>query len=418
MGERENKEFQFNTIEEALEDLRQGKMIIVVDDPDRENEGDLVMAAEKVTPEAINFMAKYGRGLICLSLTPERCDELGLEPMVRENSDPKGTAFCVSIDAHPKHGTTTGISAYDRAITIKLAVSPDAKPSDFVKPGHVFPLRARKGGVLERAGHTEASVDLARLAGLYPAGVICEIMKDDGTMARLPDLMEFAKKHNLKIITIEDLIKYRLQRENIVEKVSEAHLPTPWGTFKIHVYKNKLDGIEHAVLTMGSWTEDEPVLVRVHSECLTGDVFKSLKCDCRNQLEAALEKIAKEGKGVLVYMRGHEGRGIGLGNKIKAYALQEQGLDTVEANCRLGLPVDLRDYGVGAQILRDLGVRKIRLMTNNPRKIVALKGYGLEIVERVPLQTKPNQFNLNYLLTKKEKMGHFIDENKLKQDLN
>ena len=418
MGERENKDFQFNTIEEALEDLRQGKMIIVVDDPDRENEGDLVMAAEKVTPEAINFMAKYGRGLICLSLTPERCDELGLEPMVRENSDPKGTAFCVSIDAHPKHGTTTGISAYDRAITIKLAVSPDAKPSDFVKPGHVFPLRARKGGVLERAGHTEASVDLARLAGLYPAGVICEIMKDDGTMARLPDLMEFAKKHNLKIITIEDLIKYRLQRENIVEKVSEAHLPTPWGTFKIHVYKNKLDGIEHAVLTMGSWTEDEPVLVRVHSECLTGDVFKSLKCDCRNQLEAALEKIAKEGKGVLVYMRGHEGRGIGLGNKIKAYALQEQGLDTVEANCRLGLPVDLRDYGVGAQILRDLGVRKIRLMTNNPRKIVALKGYGLEIVERVPLQTKPNQFNLNYLLTKKEKMGHFIDENKLKQDLN
>ncbi len=418
MGERENKEFKFNTIEEALEDLRQGKMIIVVDDPDRENEGDLVMAAEKVTPEAINFMAKYGRGLICLSLTPERCDELGLEPMVRENSDPKGTAFCVSIDAHPKHGTTTGISAYDRAITIKLAVSPEAKPSDFVKPGHVFPLRARKGGVLERAGHTEASVDLARLAGLYPAGVICEIMKDDGTMARLPDLMEFAKKHNLKIITIEDLIKYRLQRENIVEKVSEAHLPTPWGTFKIHVYKNKLDGIEHAVLTMGSWTEDEPVLVRVHSECLTGDVFKSLKCDCRNQLEAALEKIAKEGKGVLVYMRGHEGRGIGLGNKIKAYALQEQGLDTVEANCRLGLPVDLRDYGVGAQILRDLGVRKIRLMTNNPRKIVALKGYGLEIVERVPLQTKPNRFNLNYLLTKKEKMGHFIDENKLKQDLN
>ena len=418
MGERENKEFKFNTIEEALEDLRQGKMIIVVDDPDRENEGDLVMAAEKVTPEAINFMAKYGRGLICLSLTPERCEELGLEPMVRENSDPKGTAFCVSIDAHPKHGTTTGISAYDRAITIKLAVSPEAKPSDFVKPGHVFPLRARKGGVLERAGHTEASVDLARLAGLYPAGVICEIMKDDGTMARLPDLMEFAKKHNLKIITIEDLIKYRLQRENIVEKISEAHLPTPWGTFKIHVYKNKLDGIEHAVLTMGSWTEDEPVLVRVHSECLTGDVFKSLKCDCRNQLEAALEKIAKEGKGVLVYMRGHEGRGIGLGNKIKAYALQEQGLDTVEANCRLGLPVDLRDYGVGAQILRDLGVRKIRLMTNNPRKIVALKGYGLEIVERVPLQTKPNRFNLNYLLTKKEKMGHFIDENKLKQDLN
>ncbi len=408
------KKVQFNTIEEAIEDIRQGKMVIVVDDPDRENEGDLVMAAEKVTPEAINFMAKYGRGLICLSLTPERCRELGLEPMVKENTDPKGTAFCVSIDAHPKYGTTTGISAYDRAITIKLAVSPEAKPSDFIKPGHVFPLKARQGGVLERAGHTEASVDLAKLAGLYPAGVICEIMKDDGTMARLPDLIEFAKRHNLKIITIEDLIKYRLQKESIVEKVSEAHLPTPWGTFKIHVYRNKLDGIEHAVLTMGEWKPDEPVLVRVHSECLTGDVFKSLKCDCRNQLEKALELIAKEGKGILVYMRGHEGRGIGLGNKIKAYALQEKGLDTVEANCHLGLPVDLRDYGVGAQILRDLGVRKIRLLTNNPRKIVALKGYGLEIVERIPIQIPPNKFNLNYLKTKKQKLGHIIDEDLLK----
>ena len=408
------KEFKLNSVEEAIEDIRQGKMVIVVDDPDRENEGDLVMAAEKVTPEAINFMAKYGRGLICLSLTPERCEELGLEPMVRENSDPKGTAFCVSIDAHPKHGTTTGISAYDRAITIKLAVSPEAKPSDFVKPGHVFPLKARKGGVLERAGHTEASVDLAKLAGLYPAGVICEIMKDDGTMARLPDLIEFAQRHGLKIVTIEDLIKYRLKRETIVEKVSEAHLPTPWGTFKIHVYRNKLDGMEHAVLTMGEWKENEPVLVRVHSECLTGDVFKSLKCDCRSQLEKALEMIAKEGKGILVYMRGHEGRGIGLGNKIKAYALQEKGYDTVEANCCLGLPVDLRDYGVGAQILRDLGVRKLRLMTNNPRKIVALKGYGLEVVERVPIQIPPNEFNLNYLSTKREKLGHMIDEEILK----
>lgn len=402
------QEFKFNTVEEALEDIKQGKMVIVVDDPDRENEGDLVMAAEKVTPEAINFMAKYGRGLICLALTPERCDELELHPMTPMNTDPKGTYFCVSIDAHPKHGTTTGISAYDRAITIKLAVSPEAKPSDFVRPGHVFPLRARPGGVLERAGHTEAAVDLARLAGLYPAGVICEIMKDDGTMARVPDLMEFAKKHDLKIITIADLIKYRLKRETLVERVATAHLPTPWGVFKIHAYRHKLTGAEQVALTMGEWKEDEPVLVRVHSECLTGDVFRSLRCDCRPQLEKALEMIAKEGKGVLVYILGHEGRGIGIANKIKAYALQEKGYDTVEANEKLGYPPDLRDYGIGAQILRDLGVRKMRLMTNNPRKIVALEGFGLEVVERVPIKTEPNTYNRVYLQTKKDKLGHMF----------
>ncbi|RUM30680.1 MAG: bifunctional 3,4-dihydroxy-2-butanone-4-phosphate synthase/GTP cyclohydrolase II [Aquifex sp.] len=406
MSERE--EFKFNTVEEAIEDIKKGKMVIVVDDPDRENEGDLVMAAEKVTPEAINFMAKYGRGLICLSLTPERCEQLDLHPMTPTNTDPKGTYFCVSIDAHPKHGTTTGISAYDRALTIKLAISPDAKPSDFVRPGHVFPLKARPGGVLERAGHTEASVDLARLAGLYPAGVICEIMKDDGTMARVPDLMEFAKKHNLKIITIADLIKYRLKRETLVERVASAHLPTPWGVFKIHAYKHKLTGEEQVALTMGEWKEDEPVLVRVHSECLTGDVFRSFRCDCRPQLEKALEMIAKEGKGVLVYILGHEGRGIGIVNKIKAYELQEKGYDTVEANEKLGYPPDLRDYGVGAQILRDLGVRKMRLMTNNPRKIVALEGFGLEVVERVPIKIEPNPYNKVYLQVKKDKLGHMF----------
>ena len=401
-------EFKFNTIEEALEDIANGKMVIVVDDPDRENEGDLVMAAEKVTPEAINFMAKHARGLICLSLTPERCEQLDLHPMAVRNTDPKGTYFCVSIDAHPKHGTTTGISAFDRAITIKLAVSPDAKPSDFIRPGHVFPLKAKPGGVLERAGHTEASVDLARLAGLYPAGVICEIMKDDGTMARLPDLIEFAKRHNLKIITIADLIKYRLRRERLVVREATANLPTRYGFFKIHAYKHLLTGEEQVALTMGEWREDEPVLVRVHSECLTGDVFRSLRCDCRSQLESALEAIAKEGKGVLVYIMGHEGRGIGIVNKIKAYDLQDKGYDTVEANEKLGYSADLRDYGVGVQILLDLGVRKMRLLTNNPRKIVALEGYGLEVVERVPLKVPACEHNQRYLETKKVKLGHMM----------
>jgi len=398
----------FSSIESALEDIREGKMVIVVDDPDRENEGDLVMAAEKVTPEAINFMAKYGRGLICLSLTPERCEELDLHPMAIRNTDPKGTYFCVSIDAHPKYGTTTGISAFDRAITIKLAVSPDAKPSDFIRPGHVFPLKAKPGGVLERAGHTEASVDLARLAGLYPAGVICEIMKEDGTMARLPDLVEFAKRFNLKIITIADLIRYRLKKERLVVREATANLPTKYGFFKIHAYRHILTGEEQVALTMGEWKEDEPVLVRVHSECLTGDVFKSLRCDCRDQLEAALTQIAEEGKGVLVYIMGHEGRGIGIVNKIKAYNLQDKGYDTVEANEKLGYSADLRDYGVGVQILLDLGVRKMKLLTNNPRKIVALEGYGLEVVERVPLKVPACEHNERYLQAKKNKLGHML----------
>jgi len=401
-------DFKFNTIEEALEDIAQGKMVIVVDDPDRENEGDLVMAAEKVTPEAINFMAKYARGLICLTLTPQRCDELDLYPMAVRNTDPKGTYFCVSIDAHPKYGTTTGISAFDRAITIRLAVSPDAKPSDFIRPGHVFPLKAKPGGVLERAGHTEASVDLARLAGLYPAGVICEIMKEDGTMARLPDLMEFAKRFDLKIITIADLIRYRLKRERLVVREATANLPTRYGFFKIHAYRHVLTGEEQVALTMGEWKEDEPVLVRVHSECLTGDVFKSLRCDCRGQLETAMEIIAQEGKGVLVYIMGHEGRGIGIVNKIKAYHLQDMGYDTVEANEKVGYPADLRDYGIGVQILLDLGVKKMRLLTNNPRKIVALEGYGLEVVERVPLKLPACEHNQRYLETKKTKLGHLL----------
>ena len=402
-------DFKFNTIDEAIEDILNGKVVIVVDDPDRENEGDLVCAAEKVTPEIINFMAKEGRGLICLSMLPERLKELDIQLMTTNNTDPKGTAFCVSIDAHPKYGITTGISAYERATTIKLAVSPEAKPQDFVRPGHVFPLMAKKGGVLERTGHTEASVDLARLAGLYPAGVICEIMKEDGTMARLPDLMEFAKKHNLKIITIADLVKYRLKKEKLVSREAESFLPTKYGVFKIYGFKSLVDNAEHVALVMGEIREDEPVLVRVHSECLTGDIFGSLRCDCQNQLHLALQKMAEEGKGVLVYMRGHEGRGIGIINKLKAYSLQDEGYDTVEANHKLGFNADLRDFGTGAQILLDLGVRKMRLMTNNPRKIVALEGFGLEIVERVPIVTPTNPHNEKYIKAKKDKLGHMIE---------
>lgn len=394
------------TVEEGIRDLREGKMIILVDDEDRENEGDLCIAAEKVTPEAINFMAKYGRGLICLALTEEQCEKLKLPLMVPEGDALHGTAFTVSIDA--RYGVTTGISAHDRARTILVAIADDAKPEDLVRPGHVFPLRARKGGVLVRAGHTEASVDLARLAGLKPAAVICEIMKDDGTMARMPDLERFAREHGLKIITIRDLIKYRLRTEKLVRRIAEATLPTKYGgEFKAILYESDVDAQHHLALVKGEIIPDEPILVRVHSQCLTGDVFGSLRCDCGEQLQEAMRMVAQEGRGIILYMR-QEGRGIGLANKIKAYFLQEHGKDTVEANEALGFKPDLRDYGVGAQILVDLGVKKIRLMTNNPRKIVGLEGYGIEVVERVPIEIPPKEQNLGYLRAKKEKLGHIL----------
>ncbi len=393
-------------ITEAIEDIRSGKMIILVDDEDRENEGDLCMSAQFASAETINFMARYGRGLICLSMSEEIADKLNLKPMVQENKARFGTAFTISIEA--REGVTTGISAADRATTIKAAVNPEAKAEDLVSPGHVFPIRARKGGVLVRTGQTEGSVDLCRLAGLTPAGVICEIMKDDGTMARMPDLEAFAREYKLKIATIADLIDYRLQHESLIRRVAEATIPTCYGgEFRVIVYENDVDNFQHIALVKGEITKDDEVLVRVHSECLTGDVFASARCDCGDQLHRAMEMVNKEGKGVIVYMR-QEGRGIGLVNKIKAYALQECGHDTVEANIALGFKPDLRDYGIGAQILVDLGVHKMRLMTNNPKKIVGLEGYGIEITQRIPLEIHPNENNIKYMKTKQDKMGHLL----------
>jgi 3,4-dihydroxy 2-butanone 4-phosphate synthase/GTP cyclohydrolase II len=395
----------FTPIEEAIEVFRHGGMVIIVDDEDRENEGDLAVAAEKVTPQAINFMTKHGRGLICLTLTEERCQQLELPLMVADNTSPFGTAFTVSIEARGK--ITTGISAADRAATILTAIHPATRPEDLLRPGHVFPLRARKGGVLKRAGQTEASVDLAALAGLDPSGVICEIMNDDGTMARVPDLARVSAAHGLPMITVSDLISYRLRHETLVRKLAAPRLPTAFGEFRIHAYRSDVTGDENVALVMGEIHPDEPVLVRVHSQCLTGDIFGSARCDCGVQLQQALDRIGIEGKGVLLYLL-QEGRGIGLMNKLRAYELQEQGHDTVEANERLGFRPDQREYGVGAQILRDLGVRKMRLMTNNPSKYIALHGYGLEIVERIPLEIPPTDTSRDYLRTKREKLGHLL----------
>jgi len=396
-----------STIQEAMEDIKNGKMVILCDNEDRENEGDLTMAAEKITPEAINFMAKYGRGLICLSLTENRVEQIELPMMVKENTSAFETAFTISIDA--QKGTTTGISAADRATTVLAAIADDAKPEDLSRPGHIFPLRSKKGGVLCRTGQTEGSVDLSRLAGLKPAGVICEIMKDDGTMARMPDLEIFAKEHGLKIITVADLIRYRLQYESLVNRVVTTVIPTIYGgEFKAITYESEVDNNQHIALIKGEWKEEDEVLVRVHSECLTGDALGSLRCDCGEQLHAAMVMIEREGRGLIVYMR-QEGRGIGFLNKMKAYALQDEGKDTVEANEALGFGADLRDYGVGAQIIRDLEIRKMRLMTNNPKKIVGLEGYGLIVSERVPIEIKPTGKNVRYLKTKQKKLGHILN---------
>jgi len=407
-----NSEFKFNTIDEAIQDIRSGKMLIVVDDPDRENEGDLVMAAELCKPSDVNFITREGRGILCLPITDEKAKQLELDLMVQHNTALHGTPFSVSIDYI--HGTTTGISANDRAATINRAADKNINPDDFARPGHIFPLIAKKGGVLKRSGHTEAVVDLVKLAGLNPVGVLCEILDEDGTMARVPKLMEFAKKHNLKIITISDLIEYRMAREHFIQKKVSVDLPTRYGSFKLHLYENKLDPLDNPIaLVKGDISGDAPVLVRVHSECLTGDIFGSKRCDCGEQLIAALSMVEKEGRGVVLYMR-QEGRGIGLVNKLLAYHLQEQGKDTVEANEALGFKADLRDYGTGAQILKDLGLKKIKLLTNNPKKLIGLKGYDLEIVERIPIEVVPNPDNEKYLKTKRDRLGHlFYTEQKI-----
>ena len=403
----------FSTIEEAIEDVREGKMVVVCDAEDRENEGDLTMAAQFVTPDAINFMATHGRGLICLALTGERCDELGLDLMAAKNESPFQTAFTISIEA--REGITTGISAHDRARTVQVAIDPSSRPQDLVQPGHIFPLKAKAGGVLERTGQTEAAVDLARLAGLNPSGVICEVMNDDGTMARVPDLEEYCNKHDLKMVTVADLIAYRRRHDKLIERVVEAGLPTKFGDFSVVGFRSLVDDKHHVAMVKGEVDGEEDVLVRVHSECLTGDVFHSLRCDCGQQLEDALARIEQEGRGVLLYLA-QEGRGIGLLNKLRAYKLQEEGLDTVDANMKLGLPADLRDYGIGAQILVDLGLSSIRLLTNNPRKIVGLEGYGLTVTDQVPIEHAPGEHNRAYLRAKKQRLGHMLHHQGLALD--
>ncbi|MBV9195101.1 MAG: bifunctional 3,4-dihydroxy-2-butanone-4-phosphate synthase/GTP cyclohydrolase II [Solirubrobacterales bacterium] len=405
----------FSTIDEAIEDIRQGKMVVVCDDENRENEGDLTMAAQFITPEAVNFMRKEAGGLICLALTPERCDELGLDLMAAKNESAFETAFTISIEAHARHGVTTGISAADRARTIQVAIDPQTSPRELVQPGHVFPLKARKGGVLERVGQTEAAVDLARAAGLIPAGVICEIMNDDGTMARVPDLQVYCQRHGLKMVTVADLVAYRRRTEKLVERVVDTSLPTAFGEFVAVGYRSLIDNKHHVALVKGDIADQEDVLVRVHSECLTGDVFHSLRCDCGEQLESALSMIERDGCGVLLYLS-QEGRGIGLLNKLRAYRLQEEGLDTVDANLRLGLPADLRDYGIGAQILADLGLTTIRILTNNPKKISGLAGYGLSVTDQIPIQHIPNPHNEAYLRTKRERLGHTLHHQGLALD--